>query len=815
MIPRATYRLQFHEGFTFADAEALVPYLAELGISHVYASPLTQARAGSTHGYDAIDPTRISRELGGEEGLVRLVALLRERGMGLILDIVPNHVAASPSNPWWADVLRHGQESRYAPFFDIDWERHGARILLPVLGDPLETVIEQGQARIVEREGERALLLYDEELYPLAPGTEVEGDLAATIEAQHYQLAWWKLGHDELNWRRFFSISELAGLRIEEDAVFEAVHALPLRLYAERLIDGLRIDHVDGLADPAAYLARLRARLDDLDAERQDGPAWLVVEKILGSGESLPASWPVDGTTGYEFMDQVSLLLHQAASEGPLTWHWAVLSDRPGKFEAEEMLARRQMLQWEFSAQLEACVEAVVALAAHTPETALHSRAAWARAVETVLVLFPVYRTYGTGEAADEADEAARAQVDARIALESPPGEADLARTILAWLAGEGPAADQAGDFVPRFQQLSAPIAAKAVEDTAFYRYGRLLSRNDVGFDANRLAASVEEFHGWQAERAACWPHSMLTTATHDHKRGEDVRARLFAVSEMAEEWIAASSDWMARMPGAAEIGPGDLYMLLQVVLGAWPDGVGPDDAQDLAAYDERLETYAIKALREAKLRSSWAAPDEAYEGAMLGALDALLCTPEGRDLRRDIAAFRDQLAPVERVKGLAQTFLRNTCPGVPDLYQGAELADRSLVDPDNRRPVDYALRARLLAESGDAKQRLIRDLLRLRGEHGAAFDGGYAPVAIAGEEGDRLVAFTRGEGEGGGEGRLLLLCALRLRADGSVPDFAPDAAESWKGVALSGPVQVTLAELVAGGGNLLPGGLPCAVWRL
>jgi (1->4)-alpha-D-glucan 1-alpha-D-glucosylmutase len=811
MIPRATYRLQFHEDFTFADAEAIVPYLRDLGISHVYASPLAQARAGSTHGYDALDPTRISRELGGEEGLRSLVVALRAAAMGLILDIVPNHVAASPANPWWADMLRLGRASPYATFFDIDWDRHDGCILLPVLGDPLETVIEQGQVEIVQEGGEPMLRLYGEDDYPLAPGSIVADDLTATLAAQHYRLAWWKLGHDELNWRRFFSISELAGLRIEEETVFEAVHALPLRLYRERLIDGLRIDHVDGLADPAAYLTRLRERLDALDQERgastDRGPAWLVVEKILGPGERLPADWPVDGTTGYEFMDQVSQLLHAPAAERVLGGHWAVLSGRTATFEAEELLARRQMLHWEFSAQLEACVDALVALAAHTPETALHSRAAWARAVETVLVLFPVYRTYGTGEASAEADAAARAQVDARLDLEAPPGEAELARTILAWLAGEGPAAEHAGEFVPRFQQLSAPIAAKAVEDTAFYRYGRLLSRNDVGFDANRFAATAEEFHAWQAERAQNWPHSMLTTATHDHKRGEDVRARLYAVSELAREWTDASSDWMERLPGTAEIQPGDLYMLLQVVLGAWPDGVAAEDTAALADYAARLKDYAVKALREAKLRSSWAAPDEAYEGAVLGALDTLLVGEAGHMVRAGMAAFRDRLAPIERVKGLVQVFLRNTCPGVPDLYQGAELPDRSLVDPDNRRPVDYGLRARLLAESGSEKQRLLRDLLHLRADHPAAFAGGYEAVALSGAGAGGLIAFTRGDGAE----RLLMVAAIRPREDGGEPDFA--AADQWNDVALSGTVELQLGALVARGDNLLAGGLPCAAW--
>ena len=788
MIPRATYRLQFHADFTFADAEAIIPYLAKLGISHVYASPLAEARAGSTHGYDVIDPTRISEALGGEAGLRSLIAALRQNGMGLILDIVPNHVAAHPTNPWWADVLRHGLASRYAAFFDIDWERHGNRILLPVLGDPLETVLEQEQARIIRRRGEPALQLYNEDIYPLAPGSLVEGDLAATLASQHYILAWWRLAHDELNWRRFFSINELAGLRIEEDAVFEAVHKLPLRLYRERLIDGLRIDHVDGLADPAAYLERLRDQLNRLDRERDDGPAYLVVEKILGPGESLPADWPVDGTTGYEFMDQVSLLLHDEAGEEPLTRHWTALSGRPADFAEEELVARRQMIHWEFSGQLDAAVDAAHALAEHSPETALHSRAAWARAVETVLVLFPVYRTYGTGTAAAEADEAPREQVAERLSGEVAPGEEALAHTILGWLAGEGPAAEQAEEFVRRFQQLSAPIAAKSVEDTAFYRYGRLLSRNNVGFDAHRFAAGVAEFHQWQQERARDWPNSMLTTATHDHKRGEDVRARLVLLSAIAPEWTELSAGWLEQMPRAADVWPGDAYMLLQITFGAWPDDLAADDAEGLASYAERLKQYATKAVREAKLRSSWAAPDEDYEGALTAMLDTLLCAPEGVGLRGEIVALRDRLAPRERVKRLAQTFLRNTCPGVPDLYQGAELADRSLVDPDNRRPVDYRARMRLLDEDGDEKQRLICDLLHLRVRSPEAFAGAYEPVVLAGE--DKLMTFTRGEGED----RLLMACALDLPH--------PSLEEA-------------LGNLVKDKENLLARGLPCGVWKL
>ena len=805
MIPRATYRLQFHSDFTFADAREIVAYLAQLGISHVYASPLTEARQGSTHGYDVTDPTRISEILGGEDGLKSLVADLREQGMGLILDIVPNHMAASPENPWWADLLKHGQDSRFASFFDVDWSRHEGRMLLPVLGDPLEDVIEQGQVEIVERDGEPALLLYGEQTYPLAPGTAEGADLRAILDAQHYRLAWWRVGHDELNWRRFFSISELAGLRMEDDAAFEAVHELPLRLYRQGVVDGLRIDHVDGLSDPAAYLSKLRARLAELDRQRGDGPAWLVVEKILGPGEDLPKDWPVDGTTGYEFMDQVSLLLHDPAGEADLTKHWARLSGRPALFEKEERAARRQMLGWQFTGQFEACVDALAELAARTPETARFTRAAWARAVEALLLVFPVYRTYGTGTGAPESDRRIRSQVAEQLPEVCAPGETELAERILDWLAGNGPAAEHSTEFVRRFQQLSAPIAAKAVEDTAFYRYGRLISRNNVGFDAHEFSFPPVRFHELQAERAQNWPNSMLTTATHDHKRGEDVRARLAAISAGADEWVKLSRDWMDATPGATNIDPAELYMLLQVVVGAWPDGVAPRDGDTLSLYCERLKDFAVKALREAKLRSSWVAPDERYEAAVGEVIEALLTSGAGRQVREDLCAYLERIAPEERVKRVAQVFLRNTCPGIPDCYQGTELADRSLVDPDNRRPVDYRLREQLLRKRADEKQLLIRDLLHLRRRFPDAFNGAYEPLEPTGEHARDLIAFTRGEGES----RLLMVAALGRRS-GTASLWSAAQGEDAKPPILS---SAGLSGVAGNGENLLALGFPCGVW--
>ncbi|WP_296719867.1 malto-oligosyltrehalose synthase [Erythrobacter sp.] len=756
MIPRATYRLQFHPGFTLDDARRIVPYLADLGVSHIYCSPLAEARSGSTHGYDVTDPARISACLGGEEALRALAGDLAACGMGLILDIVPNHMAASPENPWWADVLRHGKASDYARFFDIDWSRHDRRILLPVLGAPLEEALAAGDIAVYDTDGGPVLRLYGEQDYPLAPGTGGEGDCAAILAQQHYRLAWWRRGHDELNWRRFFSISELVGLRIEDEAVFDAVHSLPLRLYREGVIDGLRIDHIDGLTDPAAYLKTLRKRLEA--AGRDDGPAWLVVEKILAADETLPADWPVDGTTGYDFMEEVSLLLHAPDAGDILGQDWSRLSGRPADFEHEERLARRQLLQWEFGSQFDACVDAVAALAQRTPATARHSRAAWGRAVEALLIAFPAYRTYGTGSSAPPEDARTRAEAARDLPALAPPGEAALGHAILGWLAGDGPAAEHAAEFVQRFQQLSAPIAAKAVEDTAFYRNGRLISRNDVGFAPARFSAPPDAFHEWQEARAAHWPRSMLTTATHDHKRGEDVRARLFAISEVAEEWTGLSTGWRQAWPQADRIDPGDLAMLLQAVVGAWPD-----EAAELPHYAERLRGYAVKILREAKLRSSWTAPDEAYEKIVTDAVEGLVSSEEASALRAEIGDFLESIRPAERVKRLAQLFLRLTCPGIPDTYQGTELADGSLVDPDNRRAVDFAVRQRIMKEAGDEKLGLLRDLLHLRARHPAAFEGGYQRIS---SEPDCL-AFARGTGAQ----RLVMVTALRSKA-GSPRDW-------------------------------------------
>ncbi len=726
-LPRATYRIQFHKGFTFADAEALVPYLDRLGISHLYASPITVAAAGSTHGYDVIDPTRINPELGGEDAFRSLVAALHARDMGVVIDIVPNHMGvAGGGNAWWNDVLAKGQDSEYARFFDIDWSR---RLVLPVLGDTLATTVANGDIAV---EGDR-IVAYGEHRFPIRAGSDTS-DLAALLDRQHYRLASWRVANDELNWRRFFTVNDLAGIRIEDPAVFDATHALYFRLYDEGLIEGVRIDHVDGLTDPIGYCRKLRDRL---------GPdAWIVIEKILGAGEGQPVGWGIDGTSGYDFMEQVALLIHDPLGALPLEELWQDVSGRYQGFEAEEFEARQDLLSWQFSGQLDACVAAFTALETDEAVTTAMLR----RAIERLLWVFPVYRTYGTGDDAPASDARIRGIVRERLSWLIPPGEAHVVDRILAWLAGDGPG--DAAEAVRRFQQLSAPIAAKSVEDTAFYRSGRLLSRNDVGFDANILGIGLDEFHSLMVDRARDVPRAMLTTATHDHKRGEDVRARLAVLTTIPEVWRTRVEGWEAMsFAWNHDVDGGDRYMLLQTIVGAWPaEGASGDFA-------DRLKAWQQKALREGKLRSSWEAPDEAYEAAAAALVDSYLSDDR---FVAEVTAFVADIAAAADANTLVQTLLRYTVPGVPDLYQGTELADLSLVDPDNRRPVDYAARAALLGrDDAPAKFRLIADLLALRRAHPGLFAAGdYRPVAVEGS--DRILAFTRTAG-----GKTLKVAAL------------------------------------------------------
>jgi (1->4)-alpha-D-glucan 1-alpha-D-glucosylmutase len=854
-VPTGTYRFQFHHAFPFAAARAEIPYLVELGISHVYSSPILSARPGSMHGYDTIDYTTINPELGGEEAFLALSHALRAAGIGIILDIVPNHMAITGGlNRYWQDVLRQGAASPYARWFDIDFDRPDARlhgrVHLPFLGDAYRSVLERGEIHLVRQEDGTHALTYGDHVFPIRPDVESEiamrglapysqvDELDALIARQHYALDWWRNAGDRINWRRFFDITELAAVRMEVPEAFNAAHALPFRLYRDGLIDGLRIDHVDGLADPAAYCRDLRAALDEIHRSRPAGlqgeRAYIVVEKILAKGEQLP-HWDVAGTTGYDFMDEVSALQHDADAEPVLDAVWEAASGRSRAFETEEETARREILAFGFADQLERLIEAMRRAAGVVGVTNIPSRHAIGRAVELILTEMHAYRTYTTAAAPGGGPFFAAALEKARASALRDDEALDLIAAVI-----DGPVvADDDGlrtAAIRRFNQLSAPLAAKAVEDTAFYRYGRLLSRNDVGFDAATLGISPAQFHHRMAERSKQSPNSMLATATHDHKRGEDVRARLASLSEMPERLAVAAQDWL-KLSGALDRGmePADAYMLFQTIVGVADPGLDADDEAALASLADRLCGWMTKALREAKLRSSWTAPDADYEAIALGVIRHVLTEAEGRAARKHAFDLASAIAPVGAANALAQMVLRLMLPGMPDTYQGTEFWDFSLVDPDNRRPVDFAARRAALAkirplsdlaadwQSGHVKQSILRSLLRFRQSERDIFaKGSYEPVAVTGERANNVLAFVR---RSGSHGCLVVVGRLMAEALADQDRVAPDA--TWWGdteiarstLALSR--RATLAPVI--GGAIVNGAIrlgralqpvPVAVWR-
>ncbi|OLO02778.1 malto-oligosyltrehalose synthase [Salinicola socius] len=822
---RATVRLQLHAGFTFDDACGQVDYYAALGVSHLYLSPFLASRAGSMHGYDGVDPTRVDPELGGEAGLARLVEALRARDMGILADIVPNHLAVGAENAWWQDVLARGRASDFASCFDIDWEQPGAdgRLLLPFLGDRYVRVLENGELTLDWDARHGAFFIgYHEHRFPLDPAhaaallTAAGGDarpggipsderesddsrvaaviarhdhgtgegrarLHGLLERQAYRLAYWRTANDALNWRRFFDITELVGVRVEDESVFDLSHAYLLSLVERGWIDGLRIDHIDGLADPRGYALRLRSRLQAIAERRReldggrDGANRrpIYVEKILGDGERLHTDWEVDGATGYEFLDLVSGIQHDPAGREPLARLWREISGRPDDFAAEVQAARREMLHGALTAEFERCVQSIDALASIDPATREFSAATIRRVLGALAVGYPVYRSYAGRNGRPDADAG-----DFNHAM-------DVARSLLtaadaAWLPllddwFGGRAADAFDEperqlrltATTRFQQLTSPLAAKAVEDTAGYRSAVLLSRNDVGCEGAHFAYAPARLHEANRERLATFPRAMLTTATHDHKRGEDVRARLAAISELSDVLVPKMQAWATdqRLYDSRETpSGGDRLMMLQLLLTAWPlaltSGMVPDaeledcDRQGLNAFADRLVAWQQKAMREAKLASHWLAPDEAYEQA---GEDAIRCALSGDELTRELAEAAALLDLPGAINGLAQTVLRLCSPGVPDLYQGTEFWDQSLVDPDNRRPVDMAARREALDEAeaptsawrhwrdGAVKQAVIQRLLTLRREHPELFhEGEYLPLHAVGACAEHVIAFAR-----------------------------------------------------------------------
>ncbi|HEX4078817.1 MAG TPA: malto-oligosyltrehalose synthase [Rhizomicrobium sp.] len=810
MIPRATYRLQFRKEFTFDDACGIVPYLARLGISHIYASPILASRKGSPHGYDVIDHTRIDPELGGEEAFRRLAACLKEHGMGMILDIVPNHMAASDQNPWWRNVLEHGRDSAYAHAFDIDWEPADPtlknRVLLPVLGASLCATTARGEISVrFDKALGKPVVAYAEHGFPLRPedcrelADEPLQDreaLLALLHRQHYRLAWWRTAGDLINWRRFFDINDLVALRMEDESVFESVHVKIFSLYAEGLIDGVRVDHMDGLADPAGYCRQLRTRLDSL-RPTETGGAYMVVEKILAPGEELPSRWPIQGTTGYDFMNDVTALLHDAEGAEPLARLWAEISGRRADFDGEARDARLGILKAKFQGALAACVRSFYQLITSAAQDA--TEAALERALERLLAELRIYRTYATGAAEGSAnDRFFEAAVERAVRRRMPANDSTAMADIVEVMEGRtSGTAEERRAAVRRFNQLAASLAAKAGEDTAFYRYGRLLSRNEVGSDPREFFISPGEFHDRARRRLGRAP--LLATATHDHKRGEDARMRLAVLSEISAEWAATVASWFELNGRLRDklLDPGDEYQLYQTLVGSWPLDLDWQDAAALGPFTERIRTWRLKSLHEAKLHTSWSDPDATYDDASTRLVRELLDPHASAEFLRRLSEFVHRIAPAAAQNGLAQCVLRCTAPGVPDLYQGSEFWDFSLVDPDNRRPVDFGARNACLESARDRadwltgwrdgaiKQGVIAQLLQLRARFADCFQQGeYRPLEAEGAHAGNTAGFARTH-----HGMAVLVVVPRLCACACIETGAPaPAQEFWKDTAVCVP---------------------------
>ncbi|HTV62684.1 MAG TPA: malto-oligosyltrehalose synthase [Verrucomicrobiae bacterium] len=748
-VPRATYRLQFNERFQLVDALRLVPYLFRLGISHLYASPLFKARPHSGHGYDVCDFGELNPELGSEANLEKLAASLREHGMGLVLDVVPNHMGiGSPENHWWWDVLKNGRASRFADYFDINWCANGAnspgKILVPVLGDEYERVLNRGELKIKADQGEPVLVYFENKL-PLAPGTVPKADVVVKSEAvdevvqkQHYRLVSWRHGDQQLNYRRFFAISTLAGLRVEEEQVFNDSHALLRKWLENKLLDGLRVDHADGLRDPKQYLERLRSLAPD---------QWIVVEKILQPKEMLPADWPVQGTVGYDFLNQVNGLFVQSKNARVLTDFYAEFTGESSDSKEAVQEKKRLVLRTLFTTEVNRLVDILLQVApSHSCQKV--PREHWREALIEFIASFPIYRTYirpgenVVGKNDFRFVEQAAVKAKALRPNLSPELFDFISDLMLLLFRGE-----RECDFVARVQQLTGPAMAKGVEDTAFYCLNRLISLNEVGGDPGKFGVGVEEFHQFCQAQQTAWPHSMLASSTHDTKRSEDVRARINLLSEIPNEWRAAVLRWSTMNGRHRQNNFPDRnaeYFFYQTLVGAWP-----------LPLDRALDAMQ-KASCEAKQHTDWNHPHAEYEQALKHFIVATLADGE---FIRDLAEFISPLADGAHINSLSQTLIKLTAPGVPDIYQGNEILDYSLVDPDNRRLVDFEFRNALLDEAenlsateawrerdrGLAKLWLTKKTLSVRARFKAAFEGDYRPLFARGEKANHLVAFLRG----------------------------------------------------------------------
>jgi (1->4)-alpha-D-glucan 1-alpha-D-glucosylmutase len=947
-IPRATYRLQLNAGFTFRDAAAIVPYLAALGISHVYCSPYFRARSGSMHGYDVVDHNSFNPEIGTREDFEHFVTTLRAHDMGHILDIVPNHVGIMGSdNAWWSDVLENGEASVHAEYFDIDWTPANPvlahKVLVPVLGDPYGVVLERGeiQLRFEPPRGSFAVF-YHEHRFPLDPrtyprildralahvsNTELDNlrrafgelpdrreptpeqiderhrnkeadkkrlaDLCAQnrsvasavdaavrslageqghpasfdalhelLEGQAYRLAYWRVAADDINYRRFFDVNDLAALRVENESVFEATHKLLLELVHAGKIDGLRVDHPDGLFDPAQYFNRLQSQVAGsattsfgVAGEPRDLPIYLVVEKITASFEALPATWPVHGETGYHFANVVNRMLVDAATKTRM--------DRVYRSFIEESLdwpnvaydAQHLILRRSLASELNVVANRLARIAQTDRRTRDFTLNSLRQALAEVIACFPVYRTYVTETVSAQdrkyIDWAIAAARTRRSATETPLFDFVRSALLMEVETASEHLARRIRLFAMKFQQVTAPVTAKGIEDTALYRFNRLVSLNEVGGEPQAYGASLRAFHADAQHRARCWPHEMLATSTHDTKRSGDVRARINVLSEMTAIWRQTIERWSRlnrsrkrEVEGQQAPSRNDEYLLYQTLIGSWPlefierySAAVPGGSEiprggsflpfevGITAYRERIEAYMLKAVREAKARSSWANPNEAYEEALRQFIRAILEPRDGNLFLTDFIGFQKRVVRFGLYNGLTQTLCKLTAPGVPDLYQGDDLWDFSLVDPDNRRPVDYEIRLGMLSalqrefgdtrdggdtrdaggasdatrDAGAARVRALVDnlsdgrgklyliwkTLQFRQAHPELFlDAQYLPLRVTGEHASKVCAFARRAGE---EFAIVIAPRLyrRLLGEGEAP---PVGLEVWRNTAIELP---------------------------
>jgi (1->4)-alpha-D-glucan 1-alpha-D-glucosylmutase len=909
-IPRATYRVQLHRDFRFADVTALVPYLAALGISHVYCSPYLTARPGSRHGYDIVDHATVNPELGTRQDFDEMVEALAREGMTHLCDVVPNHMAVmGADNAWWMDALENGPSSAYAAYFDIDWARHdrdgAGKVLVPVLGAAYGAVLERGEL-ILEFDAQTGAFVvrYFEHRFPLdvrsgadlllragaelrtashaaaasaleavaytakalpahddpapariavrrrvagelkqrlaalaqgdsrvlaaiahdvahtngTPGERASFDaLHSLLDAQAFRLAYWRVASDEINYRRFFDINELAALRIEHPPVFDATHAFVLALAAEGAIGGLRIDHPDGLFDPAGYFAMLQQRYREQAALRQPGrtqPAagiYVVVEKIAAPHERVPEAWPVHGTTGYRFANVVNGLFVDIRAKARIDRTWrAFVGDEAQPFDACAHDGRRAIMEGPLASELRVLTLRALRLARADRRTRDFTFNALREAIMEIVARFPVYRTYvdADGPSAQDRHYIGWAVAHARAHSRSSDVSAFdfLHRALLGTPAeGDESATSAYRDFAMRFQQFTAPVAAKGVEDTALYRYHRLVSLNEVGGDPTQFGISVNAFHAASADRAATWPHTMLATSTHDNKRSEDVRARIDVISEMPGAWRAMVLRWGRAnrsrkriVDGEAAPSRGDEYLLYQTLVGTFATAAGATD--ELAGYRDRIIAYMQKAAREAKLRTSWLSPNDPYESALREFVSALLDEEAGHRFLADLRAECATFAWFGLLNSVSMMLLKLASPGVPDIYQGNELVDLSLVDPDNRRPVDYRVRRERLASlaaldtaprdertarlhalfatasGGTAKLWVAVRALALRRQAPALFAlGDYRPIDAQGAHADRIVAFARAL-----RGESIVVVAGRRFASMGLPVGTLPLGDSW-----------------------------------